>query len=127
MGAGKTPRGVEVRADLRRLVRHIRKRWPKTHVTFRGDGHYARPEAIDWCEKNGFDYVFGLTGTKPLTKKVDEKADIVGTQRALENSDVVRDYAETRHKAGSWNRERRAAARIEATRLGLVSASSSPT
>jgi len=31
----------------------------------------------------------------------------------------VRRYAETRHRAGSWNRERRAVARIEATRLGL--------
>ena len=116
---GKTPGGVEVRAHLRRLVRHVRKRWPKTHVTFRGDGHYARPQAMDWCEKNGVDYVFGLAGTKPLSKKVYDKADAVRTQRAEENSDVVRDYAETRHKAGSWNRERRAVARIEATRLGL--------
>jgi len=31
----------------------------------------------------------------------------------------MRDYAETRHKAKSWNRERRAIARIEATKLGL--------
>ena len=116
---GKTPGGVEVRSHLRRLVRHIRKRWPKTGITFRGDGHYARPEAMDWCETNGVDYVFGLTGTRPLSKKVDEKADIVRTQRALDNSEVVRDYAETRHRAGSWKRERRAVARIEATRLGL--------
>ena len=40
---GKTPSGVEVRAHLRRLVRRIRKRWPATRITFRGDGHYARP------------------------------------------------------------------------------------
>ena len=63
--------------------------------------------------------MFGLTGTKPLSKKVDDRADVVRTQRAVENSDVVRDYAETRHRAGTWNRERRAVARIEATRLGL--------
>jgi hypothetical protein len=116
---GKTPGGVEVRGHLRRLVRHIRKRWPKTRITFRGDGHYARPQAMDWCDNNGVDYVFGLTGTRPLSRKVDETADAVRTQRALDDSDVVRDYAETRHRAGSWNRERRAVARIEATRLGL--------
>src|SRR5665647_2159284 len=34
---GKTPGGVEVRAHLRRLVRHIRTRWHKTRITFRGD------------------------------------------------------------------------------------------
>ena len=47
--------GGEVRAHLRRLVRRIRTRWPKTHITFRGDGHYARPEAMTWCEDNGID------------------------------------------------------------------------
>ncbi len=43
---GKTPSGVEVRAHLRRLVRRIRARWPMTRILFRGDGHYARPEAM---------------------------------------------------------------------------------
>lgn len=88
-------------------------------ITFRGDGHYARPEAMEWCEDNGVDYAFGLTGTRPLSRKVDEMADAVRKQRALEDSGVVRDYAETRHRAGSWNRERRAVARTKATRLGL--------
>jgi hypothetical protein len=74
---------------------------------------------MDWCETNGVDYVFGIAGTRPLSKKVDATADAVRTQRAVDNSEVVRDYAETRHRAGSWNRERRAVARIEATRLGL--------
>jgi Transposase DDE domain group 1 len=37
----------------------------------------------------------------------------------LSNKPVVRGYAETRHKAKSWSRERRAVARIEATPLGL--------
>ncbi|WP_271566569.1 IS1380 family transposase [Bradyrhizobium sp. CCBAU 11386] len=45
---GKTPGGVEVCAHLRRLVRHIRTRWHDTRITFRGDGHYARPEAMAW-------------------------------------------------------------------------------
>ena len=123
---GKTPGGVEVHAHLRRLVRHIRKCWPKTRITFRGDGHYARPEAMTWCEKNGADYVFGLPGTQPLSKKVDDKADEVRVERALENKDIVRGYAETRHRAGSWTCERRAVARIEATPLASISASSSP-
>jgi hypothetical protein len=124
---GKTPSGVEVRAHLRRLVRRMRVCWPTTRILFRGDGHYARPEAMTWCEDNGVDYVFGLPGTKPLSKKVDETADDVRTERALADKDVVRGWAETRHRAGSWHMERRAVARIEATRLGLATyASSSP-
>jgi hypothetical protein len=116
---GKTPGGVEVRAHLRRLVRHIRTRWHKTRITFRGDGHYARPEAMTWCENNGIDYIFGLSGTKPLARKVDEVADDIRTRRAIENLPVLRGYTETRHKAKSWDRERRTVARIEATMLGL--------
>jgi hypothetical protein len=116
---GKTPGGVEVRAHLRRLVRHIRTRWHKTRITFRGDGHYARPEAMSWCENNGIDYIFGLSGTRPLARKVDEVADDIRTRRAIENLAVLRGYTETRHKAQSWDRERRTVARIEATKLGL--------
>jgi len=117
--SGKTPSGVEVRAHLRRLVRRIRARWPTTRILLRGDGHYARPEAMTWCEDNDVDYVFGLPGTKPLSRKVDETADAVRTERALADLDVVRGFAETRYRAGSWAKERRAVARIEATRLGL--------
>ncbi len=95
--AGKTPSGVEVRAHIRRLVRSIRGRWPVTRVI----------------------YLFGLTGTRPLTAKVEAIADAVRTRRAVENADRVRDFAETRHKAKGWRRERRAVARIEATKLGL--------
>ena len=62
---------------------------------------------------------FGLPGSKPLAKKIDEAADAVRIERALSNKPVVRGYAETRHKAKSWSRERRAVARIEATPLGL--------
>ena len=49
---GQTPDGKEVRGHLRRLIRRIRKHWPKTGITVRGDSHYARPEAMAWCEAN---------------------------------------------------------------------------
>ena len=116
---GRTPGGVEVRAHLRRLVRRIRTRWRATRITIRGDSHYARPEAMAWCEANGVRYVFGLAGNRPLSAKVEEVADRIRTERALADAAVVRGFTETRHRAKSWNRERRAVARIEATRLGL--------
>jgi hypothetical protein len=36
--------------------------WPKTRLTIRGDGHYARPEVMTWCEANAVDDIFGLPG-----------------------------------------------------------------
>jgi hypothetical protein len=116
---GKTPSGIEVRAHLRRLVRRIRTGWPTTRLTIRGDSHYARPEVMEFCEQNGVSYIFGLAGTTPLTAKVQDVAEAVRTQRAVEDREVVRGFAETKHRAKSWSCERRVVARIEATRLGL--------
>ncbi len=31
--------------------------------------HYARTEAMTWCENNGIDYIFGLYGTKFIAEK----------------------------------------------------------
>src|SRR3954468_19893548 len=116
---GKTPTGVEVRGHLRRLVRWIRHHWPTTRITLRGDAHYGRPEVMDWCDQNGVAFIFGLAGSKPLQAKVEETADAIRTRRAVENREALRGYAETTHKARPWSKERRVAARIEATRLGL--------
>lgn len=117
--SGRTPSGLEVRGHLRRLVRALRRHWPTTKITIRGDGHYGRPEVMEWCEANRVDYVFGLTGTKALAAKVDETADALRVERAVEDKDAVRGFAETTHAARSWSKQRRAIARIEATRLGL--------
>lgn len=116
---GKTPSGVEIRSYLRRLVRQIRRHWPTTRITFRGDSHYACPEVLSWCEANDISYIFGLAGTKPLAKKVEKEADAIRTERAVKDADVVRGFAETKHCAGSWTRSRRVVARVEATTLGL--------
>src|SRR6266481_3621447 len=116
---GKTPSGKEVRGHLRRLVRRIRKHWPQTHITIRGDGHYSRPQVMAWCEENGVGFVFGLPGNIILDRLVDEVADDIRTRRALEQKPALRGFAETRYQAKSWNKERRVCARIEATTKGL--------
>src|SRR6266849_4688050 len=54
---GKTPSGTEIRGHLRRLVRRIRRHWPQTRITIRGDGHYGRPQVMEWCDENDIDFV----------------------------------------------------------------------
>ena len=56
----------------------------QTRITIRGDGHYGRPEVMTWCDENGIDFVFGLPGTTPLDRLVDEVADDIRTRRALD-------------------------------------------
>ena len=107
------------RGYLRRLVRRIRSHWPMTRLTIRGDGHYGRPEVMAWCEANAVDYIFGLPGNAVLSRSVEAAADDVRVRRAEAAAPVLRRYAETRYAAKSWTRERRVAARIEASTQGL--------
>lgn len=116
---GKTPAGPEIRSHLRRLVRRIRRHWPATKLTIRGDGHYGRHEVMDWCDVQGIDYVFGLPGNAVLTRAVEAVADDIRTRRVETANPCLRGYTEIRYGAKSWKTERRACARIEATTLGL--------
>jgi hypothetical protein len=115
---GKTPDGTEVRAHLRRLVRRIRMHWPQTQITFRGDSHYGRKEAMEWCEQNGVRYIFGLAPNKVLAEQIFPRLDECCVRRAIGQLDKVRDFTTTRYAAKSWSRLRRVVARIEATRKG---------
>jgi hypothetical protein len=118
---GKTPTGAEAAGHIRRLVRHIRRHWPKTRVTIRGDGHYGRPEVMDWCEAGGVDYILGLPTNAVLRADpvIAAAADACATKRAVRQFPVLRHYAETRYGAKSWSCRRRVAARIEASTMGM--------
>jgi hypothetical protein len=60
---GKTPSGEEVRTVLKHVIKRIRRHWPKVDILVRGDSHYGRDEAMEWCEETqGVDYVFGFAG-----------------------------------------------------------------
>jgi Transposase DDE domain group 1 len=116
---GKTPDGNEVRGHVRRLVRRIRLHWPNTVITIRGDSHYGRWEAMQWCEQNAVQYVFGLAQNAVLEALVQARIDAVNARWAANGVDVVRDYTETRYAAKTWSHPRRVVARMEATYKGL--------
>jgi Transposase DDE domain group 1 len=112
---GKTPGGSEVRAVIRHVTRQIRRHWPKTRICWRGDSHYARPEAMVWCEENGVDYVFGLAGNDVLHAQTRIVADDLCVRRAEGEEEKRRTWTEFRYAAKSWTKPRRVVARLEAT------------
>ena len=116
---GKTPSGVEVRTLIKHLTRRIRRHWPRTRLTVRGDSHYGRPEAMAWCEDNGVDYIFGLAGNAVLHALSDETGENVRARHAEAGTDRVRGFADFDYAAGSWNHKRRVVARLEATARGF--------
>jgi DDE family transposase len=117
---GKTPSGEEVRTVLKHVVKRIRRHWPKVHILVRGDSHYGRDEAMQWCEETpGIDYVFGFAGNDTLAALTREAADALATERALSGKERLRSFKGFRYGAKSWDKERRLVARIEATPKGL--------
>jgi len=117
---GKTPSGKEVRTILKHVIKRIRSRWPKVHILVRGDSHYGRHEAMEWCESQGVDYVFGFGGgNSVLNAMIREQADALCVERATSGAEKLRRFARLRYGAKSWNCERRLVARIEATTKGL--------
>lgn len=118
---GKTPDGAEVAVVLRHVVRAIRARWPRVEILLRGDSHYARPEAMDWLERNRIGYVFGLAGNKVLLARVVDLAEDAALGRVEGEAEKVRRFAAFDYAARSWKHERRVVARIEASALGTDS------
>jgi len=116
---GKTPAGVEVRSILKHVIGRIRGHWPKVRILVRGDSHYGRVEAMEWCEQQGVDYLFGFGGNAVLKAMTQEAADVLCVRRATNSTAKLRSFATLSYGAKSWNRQRRIAARIEATRKGL--------
>jgi len=116
---GKTPAGVEVRTILKHVIGRIRGHWPKVRILVRGDSHYGRVEAMEWCEEQGVDYIFGFGGNAVLTAMTQEAADALCVERATSSAAKLRTFATLSYGAKSWHKERRIAARIEATQKGL--------
>jgi hypothetical protein len=117
---GKMPTGVEVAMVLRHVVRALRARWPGVEIIIRGDSHYGRPEAMDWCEQNKVGYIFGLAGNPVLHRRVE--GDVARTlidRHANADDEKTRRFGEFRYAAGSWKVDRRVIARIEASDLGI--------
>jgi hypothetical protein len=116
---GKTPAGVEVRTILKHVIGRIRGHWPKVKILVRGDSHYGRIEAMEWCEQQGVDYIFGFGGNAVLKAMTEEAADVLCVRRATDSAAKLRTFATLSYGAKSWNKERRTVARIEATQKGL--------
>ena len=118
---GKTPSGEEVRTVLKHVIKRIRRHRPEVDILVRGDSHYGRDEAMEWCEETqGVDYVFGFARNDTLAALTREAADVVATERALSGkSRGCARFKAFRYGAKSWDKERRFVARIEATPKGL--------
>jgi len=116
------PKGTEIRAHLRRVIRQIRTNWPKTQILLRADSHYCAPEVLSWCRTAGIDYILGVAPTTTLRRHVTAlEASTKARFDAEPDQGKVRRFKEFHDGAASWDRVERIIARVETTALGTDS------
>jgi Transposase DDE domain group 1 len=115
----KRPKGTEIRAFLRRLLRAIRANWPNTKILLRADSHYCAPEVIDWCRGEGVDFILGVAPTTTLRRHIESlEAATSARFEASPQNGKLRRFKEFYDGAGSWSRVERIIARLEASADG---------
>jgi hypothetical protein len=110
----KRPKGREIAAHLRRLIRAIRGHWPKVGILLRGDGHSCAPEVLDLCRARGVDFVLGLPTTSVLRRHVASLEASTTARAAAAEGGTARRFKKFHDAAASWSRVERIVARVEA-------------
>jgi hypothetical protein len=101
------------REEIERMVRQIRRHWPKVRIILRADSGFCREGLMVWCEANDVEYVFGFARNERLRRKI-----------ASPLREAKREYQHTGKAArvfleffyctrSSWSRRRRVVAKAE--------------
>jgi hypothetical protein len=115
---GRRPTGKETAAILKRVLKHIRHRWPKVRMVVRGDSHFSGPEMFDLCKATGkCHFVFGLSNNRALAPLVEEAVQRVeAAYRQIRKK--VKVFVAFQYQAKSWSRPHRVIGKIEVTEQG---------
>jgi hypothetical protein len=115
---GKRPSGREAASIVAHVTRRIRANWPRVKILWRGDSHYATPEVLETLEARDCSYIFGLAGNTKLKGLAAPWCEDAALRRLASAKDKLRRFHQSAYRAGSWKKERRVIARVEASAKG---------
>jgi Transposase DDE domain group 1 len=103
-------------AEVERIVRQIRARWPFVRILLRADSGFAREALMTWCEENGVDYLFGLARNTRLVAMIEEEL-ATAKAAAEKTSRPARRFKDFQWSTrDTWSRRRRVVAKAEWTK-----------
>jgi hypothetical protein len=114
---GKRPSGEEIARVLWHVIHRIRRHWPKVRILIRGDGHYCAPEVLDLLRRLQCDYILGLPTNATLARMAEPWLEQC-RWRWKPGLTKVRRFHQFLYAAGSWSKNEKVIARVEATALG---------
>ncbi len=99
--------------EVERIVRQVRRYWPRVRIMLRGDSGFSREELMAWCENNDVHYVFGLARNSRLHRKIAAGSRQV-RQEQQRTGKAAWVFAEFSYRTWkSWSRTRRVVAKAE--------------
>lgn len=103
---------------LKRLVKKLKKAYPRTEILFRADAGFAAPDIYRFLEKRRIFYVIGMITNSRLRTKV-EWLTVQAQQDFERTTRKQRLFTSFGYKADSWKRYRRVVAKVEWLPKGL--------
>lgn len=104
-------------AILSRLVKALRRHWPKVEIIFRGDSGFCRWQILRWYERHAVRYIVGLA--KNVRVKAQAALWISMAESLYEQTGKKqRLFTSIRYGALSWDKPRRVIVKAEHSRLG---------
>jgi len=98
---------------LKRLVKAIRARFPRTRIILRSDSGFARDPIMAWCEQNGVYYLLGIAKNARLNRIIDAAMDRAKMRSCLTGV-AAREFITFSYETlGSWSRARRVIGKAE--------------
>ena len=104
-------------AILSLLVKHIKKSWPDTKITFRADSGLCRHKILNWCERNSIDYIVGLSGNRVLNKKSASLQEFVKSEFERTHTSQ-KEFTSFEYAASTWKCSRKVIAKCEHNAIG---------
>jgi Transposase DDE domain group 1 len=120
LGAKLRPSDIDASAgsvaEIERIVRQIRTRWPHVRILLRADSGFAREALMAWCEETRVDYVFGLARNARLVAMIE--AELAAAKAIADNTGrPARRFKDFQWSTlDSWSRRRRVIAKAEWTK-----------
>lgn len=118
---GRTNKQLNVFGIVRRLVERLRKVWPNTVITVRGDAMFCSHDMFEWADtQRCIHYCVGLTGNSVLLRhsqvmQLKAKAESI----FVKTHEPVRLFGQFLYKAKSWKTLRWVIVKVEYEKRGF--------
>jgi Transposase DDE domain group 1 len=115
--AGNTHASNSSVALLKRIVGHLRERWPGVAIEIRADAGFAVPAIYDYCEHEGISYTIALITNERLKEMASDLLE-EATQEHQRTDEKAKLFGEDLYGAASWEHTRRVVYKAEAMEQG---------